>query len=193
MVKKMKHHSIRFLLFIALTQSGCSLFFGNVKPVEEKSDSYGILDLSKVNSDWTRLDPKGTTPHDQTPDAPPPESGISDVVFQSKKSASIISLNSACNRYKKVPQNPDLKALTRELFLGLSEMHDLEQANLIIQETPALQTTIQGKLNGESMKLRTVVLQRSHCVYDLMYIARPERFLENEDDFSHFVSSLRLR
>lgn len=189
----MKHRLIWFFLVIAVTQPGCSLFFGNVKPVEEKSDSYGIQDLSKVNSDWIRLDPAATPSNHSTVDAPPPESGISDVVFQSKKSASIISLNSACNRYKKVPQAPDLKALTRELFLGLSDTHHQEQVPLQIQNTPALQTTIEGKLNGEAMKLRTVVLQRSHCVYDLMYIARPDRFSENEATFSQFVSSLRLR
>jgi hypothetical protein len=189
----MKKSYRSILLSIMLLQSGCSLFFGSVKPVEEKSDAYGIMDLSKINSDWTRLDPKSTSDQATNQDAPPPESGISDVVFQSKSSASIISINSACKNYKKGEEKQDLQALTNELLLGISDILLREEAKVIIEGTPALQTTVEGKLNRENMMLRTVVLQRSHCIYDLMYIARPERFKENEGDFSRFISSLRLK
>jgi hypothetical protein len=43
------------------------------------------------------------------------------------------------------------------------------------------------------MKLRTVVLRRGSCVYDLMYVARPEHFKDNEPDFAHFIASLKLK
>jgi hypothetical protein len=43
------------------------------------------------------------------------------------------------------------------------------------------------------MMLRTFVLRRGDCVYDLMYVARPDRFAENEQDFSRFADSLKLK
>jgi hypothetical protein len=180
------------LLQFTISQSGCSLFFGNVKPVEEKSESYGFLDLSKTNPDWVRLDPKTSLEVDET-SSPSPESEISDVVFQSKNAASIISLNSACKSYKTSGETLPLKTLTNELLLGISEVSYRDETPLTMEGSPALQTTIQGKLNGENMKLRTVVLQKLNCVYDLMYVARPEHFNAGEPDFSRFVSSLRLR
>ena len=64
---------------------------------------------------------------------------------------------------------------------------------LTVQNVPALETTIRGKLNGESTQIRTVVLRRATCIYDLVYLARPEKFAENEADFSRFVASLRLK
>src|SRR4051794_35973237 len=97
----MKKKNSRFVIIglaiscsFALLQGGCSLFIGNVKPIEEKSDKYGILDLSKINSAWVRLDPK----------MPQSESGISDVVFQLHGTGSIISLNSACKSYNTAEQ-----------------------------------------------------------------------------------------
>jgi hypothetical protein len=177
-------------VFLLLMISGCSLIIGNVKPLEEKSDAYGIMDLSKVNSDWVRLDPKVTQ---DTSTSAPPESGISDVVYQSTSSASIISINSACKTAPKGAGRDRLEDLSRELFLGISDIKQQETSKLVVDENPAFQTTLRGKLNQEEMMLRTIVLKHSTCIYDLMYISRPERFKDHEKDFTDFVNSLRLK
>lgn len=180
------------LAFLCLTQWGCSLLIGNIKPVEEKSTTYGIQDLSKVDPDWVKFNstPK-TSLEAGTPESGTPESGISDVAYQSKKNASIISINSACKNY---PQKENtLKELTRELLLGISDITRLEERSLTVSDTPALETTLKGKIDHEEMMLRTVVLHRLNCVYDLMFVARPDHFNANLEDFSRFVSSLRLK
>src|SRR5690242_15131208 len=82
-----------FLLSLLLFQSGCSLFFGNIKPVEEKSTSYGILDLSVNSAEWVRVESNQEATES-------PQSGISDMAFQSKRTASIISISSACKSYE---------------------------------------------------------------------------------------------
>jgi len=121
-----------------------------------------------------------------------PTSGIADVSFQSKKTASIISINSACKTYDN-ERKESLSALTHELLLGISEINYFKEKNFPLDGNNALQTTIKGKINNEDMQLRTVVVQRFNCVYDLMYISRPEKFGIDEEDFSHFVSSLKLK
>lgn len=182
-----------FLILAFLMMSSCSLFFGSIKPVDEKSNSYGILDLSQHDPDWVRVDPRFTEDPDHTGDVDVPESGISDIVLQSKSTASIISINSACKSYGKSEKPETLQELTRELLLGISDISLHEEKDLNLQGTPALQTTLTGKIKGEPMTLQTIVVQKSRCVYDLMYVSRPDRFHDKEKDFSQFVSSLRLR
>ena len=100
------HSWVPFLVLL-LSQTGCSVFFGNVKPIAQKSTSYEVLDLSTNNPEWEKISKKEAEP------------GISDLAFQSKKTKSIISLNSTC---KTIPEESEkkknLRELTRELLLG---------------------------------------------------------------------------
>jgi hypothetical protein len=104
-----------------LGASGCGVFIGNVRPEDSKSDAYGISDLSKENLDWVKLDPKksnGDEAYD--PNTTPTE--VSDVAYQSKKTSSVISINSACRANREAPANKsvdqDLRDLTDILLLG---------------------------------------------------------------------------
>jgi hypothetical protein len=168
------------------TLSGCSVFFGNVK-VEEKSNAYGILDLSKKDPEWSPLE--SDTIHDPTA---MPLSGVPDVSYQSNKTAAIISINSACKNYPD-DRKEDLSALTHELLMGISDILYFQEKPLVVNDIPALQTTIEGKLNQETMKLQTVVIRHGRCVYDLLYVTRPGKFNTDEETFSSFVSSLKFK
>jgi hypothetical protein len=178
-----------FTLLSITSTSGCGVLIGNVKPVEEKSQSYGVMELNKANPDWERLDPKKTADEPASEVSP---TEIPDVAYQSRKTASIISIDSACRKH---PENPpeDLRTLTNLLFLGMDDITLRKEEMQSVQNMPALVTTIRGKLNNEAVMLKTLVFRRSHCVYDLVYLARPEHFAENEADFTRFVSSLRLK
>jgi len=180
-------------LLVLVTSSGCGLLLGNIKPVDEKSETYGVADLSKENpAEWTRLDPSATDKN--TPDAQAPDSRsseISDVVYQSKKTAATISINSACRTGDEA--ETDLRKISDLLFLGISDVTLRDEKPLQLQGTPALQTTLIGNLNHERVQIRTVVLKRSDCVYDVIYLAPPQSFSKNEKDFAHFVDSLRLK
>src|SRR4051812_47677682 len=79
------------------TISGCALI-GNVKPVAEKSESYGVMDLSKENPEWVKLDTSETRSGENSSGGSQETetTEVSDVAYQSKRNASIISLNSAC-------------------------------------------------------------------------------------------------
>jgi hypothetical protein len=167
---------------LALFASGCAIV-GNVTPVDEKSETYQVVDLSKGSSEWSKLPPQAGASSDTS---------SSDVAYQSQKTASIVSLNSAC-RPTFETEHRDLKTFTNLLFLGISDITQRDEREFKLQGLPALETTLKGRLNNEEMMLRTVVLRRGECVYDLMFVARPEHFAENETDFAHFVDSLKLR
>jgi hypothetical protein len=198
-------HSLRTLNFLlgftilvsfALGASGCGVFIGNVRPEDSKSDAYGISDLSKESPDWTKLDPKksnGEEPYD--PNTTPTE--VSDVSYQSKKTSAVISINSACRANREAPPNKtvdqDLRDLTDILLLGDNDVTLRNENHVLVQGSPALETTILGKINQEKVEIRAVVLRRKTCIYDLLYVSRPETFTLNEPSFTHFVASLRLK
>ena len=179
---------ISFTVLSTVLGSGCGLLFTTVKPVDEKSKNYRVADLSKDNLDWTRLEPSAS---DSSPASAPAESSdLTDVAYQSKQTASIISLNSAC-RLKAGPDS--LAVISHELILGVTEVSQHDEKNIDVSGMPALETTLQGKLNGEPIAMKTVVLKKEACTYDLIYVARPAHFLAQQADFSHFVSSLHLK
>ena len=203
---KVSVRNLTTIVMMSFFLGGCSLFFGNIKPIDEKSSTYHIVDLSKEDPDWVRVDSGLKT--DSSSSKESTDSGLSDVAYQSQTTSSVISINSACKSYLNTDDNKEdnkndesktgqnggknLKELTRELLLGFSDTSLPEERTLTLDGTPALQTTLRGMLNQESVVIRTVVLQRENCVYDLMYVSRPKSFKTNEDVFSRFVSSLRL-
>lgn len=164
------------LLPLLLATSGCGILIGNVKPVEDKTEDYRVLDLSKENSDWKKIE------------------GESDVAFQSKSTASIISLNTACRPLRSHEPNDKiaLREFTRQLLLGVEPDEEPSERDLTVAGVKALETTVKGKLQSRNVNLRSVVLKKEQCVYDLMYVAKPDNFSQHESLFSRFVSSLKL-
>lgn len=176
--------------------TGCSLLLGNVRPVEEKSDSYRIMDMTKINPDestWTKLESASNTAEASVQSKQDnATSALSDVAYQSQKTASIISLDSACRpSYGTEKQN--LHEFSRLLFLGITNIKLQTEKERAIQGLPALETTVHGTMNGETAMLKAIVLRKGSCIYDLMYIARPESFEKEMPDFENFVSSLRFQ
>jgi hypothetical protein len=192
------------LPLLSLTSAGCGLLIGNIKPVEEKSDQYGVADLAKDNPKaWTRLSASQQGADVRDPDVTATE--VPDVAFQSPKTAAVISINSSCHLIGRGDDAPEPKAapaegadgelrtLAKQLTFGISNVTHRTEKTLTIQGSPALQTTLQGRINHNDIALRTVVLRKNGCVYDLLYMAPPAHFAENEADFDHFVASLRLK
>lgn len=114
-----------------------------------------------------------------------------DVAYQHKPSGSIISLNSTC-RERNAREDLSLEAVSRSLLLGITSPDEQTSRDLQVSKLPARETTVAGKMNGETMKLRVVVLRKEECLYDLMYVAKATRFPEQEATFSDFVTSFEV-
>lgn len=168
--------------------SACAVIVGNVRPEEEKSLSYDILTLSAGSRTWVPISNQITTRENKEP----AQVGMSDLGFQSKRTGAIISISSAC-RSSLEPRSRTLSELTRELLLGVSGYADAKEQMIEIDNHPALQTTVSGTIDQTLFRIRTVVLVRSQCIYDLMYVSKPHSFKTEEPDFLRFVSSLKFK
>ena len=188
--------SVSFLtITILLSISGCStgsILVGNVKPVDQKDRAhYEIKDLSQ-NSKWKRLDTAATFSSESVDASSEAfSSEAADDAYQHIDTGAIISMNSTCRNGKKEPKSLD--PYLKELLLGFTQVVKIEDKKITVAGVNALERTIQGSISGEKTKIRAIVLAREHCVYDLIYIARPEKFNLHEEDFSGFIGSLKLR
>ncbi|HTL12541.1 MAG TPA: hypothetical protein VL588_08650 [Bdellovibrionota bacterium] len=167
---------------------GCGILIGSVKPITGKSDAYSFTAPSKKDSEWKAL-PSDTQNADG--EALEPAVDVSDRSWQHHRSGAIVSINSACRPSYGYASEP-LRKYTDLLLLGFMDLKDREEQTLALQGLDALQTTVQGKVEGRTVKIRTVVTRRIECLYDLMYVAKPAIFGEQLDDFTKFVQSLKF-
>ncbi len=181
-------HRVLQLVAAATFLSGCGVLIGNVKPSDHKAEGYGIAQLDRDSpADWKKLEgPNSASDVDSA------ASEVPDASYQSKKNSSIISINSNC-REGRDTQDLSLHEFTRQLLLGMTDVELNEEKETSLQNIPALQTTLKGKMNREPVMLRSIVLKKKECVYDLMYISRPEHFQIHEPDFTKFIASLRIK
>src|SRR5690348_5401264 len=126
------HPTFFFFGFLLLLGAGCSLFLGNIKPVEEKSKDYQVLDLKAYDPDWIPFEAK------------------LDRAYRSKQTGATVSLNSSCKNYPS-PKKRDLKALTNELLLGITKIISQKQQMIDLHGISALKTTTQGIIEGENI------------------------------------------
>lgn len=185
---KTQQLSIIFLICFTSLHSGCGLIFGGDQRVDNKSHDYTVVRLDRDSSDeWRRLS--------QAPDtkehAVPQEMG--DVAYESKKTGSIISLNSVCQEYR----DATLEELTRYLLLGINTHGPVKSQDIRVDDTKALESTVNANMAVKNnagattetipVRVRAVVLSKGGCTYDFMLIARPNDFPKMTPTFERFL------
>lgn len=173
------------------------MLVGNVRPVEERDSHYQILNLSLESpAEWRTLSPTGGAPASLRPEENGPEE--SDVAFQSRKTAAIISLNSVC-RASYLPQEgiDSLRQFSRQLLIGnFNSIENQSEKTRKVAGMEALETRMIGltaNTKSERTEIQVIVLKKDRCVYDLMLLGRPETFARSQPDFERFVNSLRFQ
>lgn len=164
-----------------IASTGCGLIFGGNQKVDNKSTHYSVYRLDRENGDAWHLiesgsraaeDPQRASPSDQEPEQ-------ADIAFEHKTSGAIASLNSVCRPQK----NATIEELSRSLFMGLPERKTLDQRRITLDDVPALDATVES---GD-IRVRAVVLKKTGCTYDLMYIAKTAAFDQTLPDFDRFL------
>lgn len=98
--------------------------------------------------------------------------------------ASTIATNAFCGKNY---EDASLEVLSRHLYMGIDEVKVESAHERILDGRRALFTIWMGKVDGVSVKLETVALQKNNCLFDFYYVASPETFLTHQSDFTHFV------
>ena len=111
-----------------------------------------------------------------------------DLAYEDTRTGAIISLNSICRKYQKA----SLDELSRNLVLGIKDKQVIRERETTVGGAEAKDTLIQGEVEGARVQIRTVVLKKNSCTYDLIHVASPEKAESTEKDFEAFVTSLQV-
>ncbi|MGZ3695963.1 MAG: hypothetical protein ACXWQO_17895 [Bdellovibrionota bacterium] len=111
-----------------------------------------------------------------------------DVAYENPESGAIISLNSICRKYSPA----SLESLTNTLVRGIDNREVLKRTELMLSGAPALDTTFSGLVDNVPLKIRTVVMSKHSCSYDLIYVTVPKREELNGLAFENFLASFHV-
>jgi hypothetical protein len=81
-----------------------------------------------------------------------------------------------------------LAALTNHLLIGFTEREVKSQTVIPLDGREAMHTIIHAKLDGVPMALSIYVMKKDGCVYDLVWVAPPDRFDGGLESFDAFVA-----
>src|SRR5262245_20444557 len=106
------------------------------------------------------------------------------LAFRDDSRDATIAVNGRCGADG---EDVPLAALTQHLFLAFTEREILEQKNIPLNGREAMNTVLSAKLDGVPKKFNVYVLKKDGCVYDFLYIVRPDRFDQGATEFDRFV------
>ncbi|MEO7095331.1 MAG: hypothetical protein ABI175_18890 [Polyangiales bacterium] len=107
------------------------------------------------------------------------------LAFHDKETDGAIDVYAQCG---KDADDVPLVALTKHLLIGFTERDFKEEKLLPLDGREALHTRLDAKLDGVLMSLDIYVFKKDGCVYDLVYVAYPDRFPRGVSGFASFVA-----
>jgi len=126
--------------------------------------------VGTLSSDWTLLKVRDNN-----------------LAFFNEKLGATIQANAMCKDIDDV----SLKVLTNHLLIGLDGRKKIFSRRLPFDGREALQTVVEGKLDGVAIKLDIYVLRKNNCVYDFAYFTRRGHFDRGRADYRRFVKGFK--
>ncbi|MBI3555859.1 MAG: hypothetical protein HY074_06325 [Deltaproteobacteria bacterium] len=189
-------------LSIMTTAPGCSLILGGDQHVDNKSHDYTVVRLDRdkerawhiltlvaveVKANQPQNGPSGPTPDD-----------TGDLAFEHHASGAIISVNSVCQEYR----DASLDELSKYLLLGISTRGPVLTQDIQVDGTKGLESTVEASMSQRApsgqneempVRVRAIVLRKSGCTYDLMFIAKPAVYEQLSSTFDRFLKGFHAQ
>lgn len=180
---------ISVVVFLSLaTAPGCSvskLLVGNVNPVDQKSDSVYLTPVDVIDQNWKRIQATENSSND-----------IPDRAWQSTKTASVISLNSACRQSNDKGESYSdmgLKEITADLLSQWGNLENKTERDFTLSGFSAFETTAEGFYYNRKRKFQTVVVKTPTCIYDLIFLSPITSFSQDLAVFQQFRDKLMIK
>lgn len=184
------YYTLTVVLLSLSLNTGCSvskLLVGQVDPVDQRSNSMNITPLESINPNWNRIN---NSENNNDID------GMPDRAWQSNKTASVISINSACrqsddesNKFTTI----DAKEISNDLVSQWNDVENKIEKDFKLSGFPALETTAEGIYLNRKRKFQTVVVKTPSCVYDLIFLSTVKNFNQDLVTFHQFRDKLIIK
>jgi hypothetical protein len=110
-----------------------------------------------------------------------------DGAWQNKNNGSTISYFSTCND----PSDPPLDSVSTELFSDLNNFHIVRQEPTRFNGREALDSEVEGTVEGVNTRIRSMVFKKNGCLYSLTLVGLGKQFEEDRPRFSEFLKGFR--
>ncbi|HEX8796286.1 MAG TPA: hypothetical protein VF765_35290 [Polyangiaceae bacterium] len=122
---------------------------------------------------------------------PPEWRGIhvdgADVAYRDEAREGSVLFNVRCGQRD---SDAPLSVLTEHLIMGTTEREFDTQETIPFDGREAQHTLMRAKLDGVPMQYDIYVMKKNGCVYDLVYVAPPDRFSQGAPAFDAFARGL---
>ncbi|MCI0483494.1 MAG: hypothetical protein L0Y78_02805 [candidate division NC10 bacterium] len=107
-----------------------------------------------------------------------------DLALRNAGADASIAVSASCPEQETGP----LPALARHVLFGLRQVEWLRQEPIQLDGVAGLETVVRGRVEGAPVQVRSVVIRRRGCLYDLLFVAPPETFEARGADFEAFLA-----
>jgi len=102
------------------------------------------------------------------------------IVFAHQARSATLSVDSFC---KGSFDDAPLTSLADQLFYGMAKTQTIKHQDLKLEGRAAVKAQATGTVDGAPIRMEVVVLKMNACVFDFVYMATPEDFERDLDDF----------
>jgi hypothetical protein len=120
-----------------------------------------------VPADWERVEIPGN-----------------DAAWHDPGSNGVVHVDHSCERSQDAP----LASLVQHLLIGFTEREYVTEETIPFDGREARHVVVRARLDGVPMNIELYVMKKDGCVFDLGYVARPERFEQAQPAFRAFVA-----
>ena len=173
------------LTFLAAPHlTGCAVFFGQVAPAEQQATpEQEIRGAPVLTSPWKRL---GVAIGESA-----------DVSYQNEQTGSTLSFTSGCRPTFATRSSPEeeekaLKQISRSMSGGLTRIQRRHQRSTLLDGNKALQSRIEGTVQGRKVIIVSTVARKSSCVYDVTLVSVARFFDADFSTYNDWSSKIRL-
>ena len=113
------------------------------------------------------------------------EGSRADGAWKNPSNGNSISYFSTCNE----STDPSLETATNELFADLKNLVIKRQATTEFNGREALDSEVEGKMEGILTRVRSIVFKKNGCLYTLSHVGIAAKFDEDRKTFDGFLQS----
>jgi hypothetical protein len=106
-----------------------------------------------------------------------------DVAWHDRSTDAVIHVDHSCAAGQDVP----LPSLVQHLLIGFTDREVVSEETIPFDQREARHVVVRARLDGVPTMLELFVLKKDGCVYDLGYVALPNRFEQGRSGFDAFA------
>lgn len=110
-----------------------------------------------------------------------------DVAWFDPATRGLIHVDHTCDRAMDTP----LPSLVQHLLIGFTQRETILEETVPFDRREARHVVVHARLDGVPRSLELYVMKKDGCVYDLGFVAPPERFESGRPAFDAFVRGFR--